>query len=715
MQPNSGKFDVAILGSGIAGSTLAAILARQGLKVVLFEAGSHPKFAIGESMILETSEMMRSLADLYDLPELAYFSSENYFEHIGTSHGVKRHFSYAHHSEGQAFDRQHTLQAVIPRQPHGHELHLYRQDTDYFLMTLAIRQGAKVFQNTPVESVEIDGDAVHVLTTSGQSFQAEYVVDACGFRSLLAEKFDLRHHDLETHSRAIFTHMVEVPCFHEVTAPQDDYQLPFQLSEGTLHHVFEGGWLWVIPFDNHAKSTNPLCSVGLMLDPRVHPAQPDLSPEAEFFQFIERFPSIADQFRRSKAVRGWTRTGRLQYSAKQVVGDRFCLLGQAAGFIDPLFSKGLYTALTCTSVLAERLLAAQKTRDYSAANFQSVEDLTLAYIEANDQLVANAYRSFADYRLWSPFSVLWLLGAYLELVKLTSARAQLKEHHSPKEYYRQLAMLRQVGGGFPEFEQLSNQICQWLVQVNPGDTHVVIEVGEQIKQRLHQTPWMPFVFKAILDGKNHLPNHKLHPRLLRPKQGFFGSGAYRQHFFGDRNLPFFINFYLRERARYSQQVLNLQRSIRQWKQGLIRPLHLGSVTALSTMIATGFLLAHHNRTVPSLAANGLEQQSQAVVGLVNFLQDSDGFRFMCGRTSGKIVDATLEGDRLTLEIEYPQDSVMQEAVLTGNFNAQGLFRGTYQTSLPNGLFTGEVRLDFEQDGSAQGLNHEGGEISIRRS
>ena len=133
------RFDVAIIGSGIAGSTLGAILARQGLKVILFEAGSHPKFAIGESMILETSEMMRSLAENYDVPELAYFSSENYFEHIGTSHGIKRHFSYAHHTEGQPFNAQRILQAVIPKQPHGHELHLYRQATDYFLMTTAIR------------------------------------------------------------------------------------------------------------------------------------------------------------------------------------------------------------------------------------------------------------------------------------------------------------------------------------------------------------------------------------------------------------------------------------------------------------------------------------------------------------------------------------------------------------------------------------------------
>ena len=555
-QTDRNRFDVAIIGSGIAGSTLGAILARQGLSVILFEAGSHPKFAIGESMILETSEMMRSLAENYDIPELAYFSSENYFEHIGTSHGIKRHFSYAHHTEGRPFNTQHILQAVIPKQPHGHELHLYRQDTDYFLMTLAIRYGAKVLQNTPVQSVEVEDAGVTLKTCKGQQFEADYVVDAGGFHSVLAEQFGLRHHNLQTHSRAIFTHMIGVPCFHDVTIPRQAYQIPFQLSEGTLHHVFKGGWLWVIPFNNHAKSTNPLCSVGLMLDPRVHPAQPDLSAEAEFFQFIERFPGIASQFQQAKAVRSWTRTGRIQYGAKQVVGDRFCLLGQAAGFVDPLFSKGLYTALTCTAVLADRLLVAKRVGNYSATFFEPVERVTQAYLQANDRLVAYAYQSFTDYRLWSAFSVLWLTGAYLELVKLINLRALSANRQA---YYQQLQTLKQVGGGFVEFDELAESVYNSLEKLTESDaTTDSSQIAQQISHKLEQTSWMPHVFKAILRGKNHLPRNKFHPRLFKPQQGFLGIGRYRTHFFANRSLAFFLSFYLRERAKYSQQLLRLK-------------------------------------------------------------------------------------------------------------------------------------------------------------
>ena len=164
MPEQNKKFDVAIIGSGMGGSTLAAILARQGLNVVVFEAGQHPKFAIGESTILETSEMMRALAKFYDVPELAYFSSENYLDYAGTTHGVKRHFGFVHHEIGKEPMPERTLQAVIPKEPYGHELHIYRQDSDSFLTSVAISYGATILQNTPVKDVDFSDDGVSIST-----------------------------------------------------------------------------------------------------------------------------------------------------------------------------------------------------------------------------------------------------------------------------------------------------------------------------------------------------------------------------------------------------------------------------------------------------------------------------------------------------------------------------------------------------------------------
>jgi FADH2 O2-dependent halogenase len=547
-------FDVAIIGSGIAGSSLAAILARHGQRVVVFEAKTHPRFSIGESMILETSETMRALASLYDVPELAYYSSENFLPVIGTSHGVKRHFSYLHHTADQPHDPKRSLQAVIPKAPHGHELHLYRQDVDAFLTTVAVRYGAKVLQNTPVEKVEV-GDAGVTLETRDGTVTADYVVDAGGFKSLLADAFGLRDFDLQTHSRALFTHMVDVP---EWSGSSDEARLPYPLSEGTLHHIFGGGWLWVIPFNNHAKTTNPLCSVGLMLDPRIHPAS-ELSPEDEFRQFSKRFPDIYRQFEGAKAVRPWTRTGRIQYSSTRVVGDRFALLGHAAGFIDPLYSKGLYTSLMSLSVLADLLLEAHKDGDYSAERFAPLETTTQAFVRANDRLVANSYKSFSNPKLWTVYSVLWLLGAYTELVKLSSIRATSQDRRT---YYADATNLRLVGGGFGVFRVLADEIDALLEHVDPQNEAAVDRTVAAIEARFTTIDWLPDAFRDILKGKTYLPKRKLRLGLLKRGTGFLGRGDYREHFFKGITTSSLIQTFFRERFKYSASSIR-SRGLRQ--------------------------------------------------------------------------------------------------------------------------------------------------------
>jgi FADH2 O2-dependent halogenase len=507
-------------------------------------------------MILETSEMMRAIAEFFDVPEVAYFSSENYFSYIGTSHGVKRHFSFLHHTPGHEHDLARTLQAVIPKEPHGHEMHLYRQDSDYYLTTAAIAYGATVLQNTLVRDINIDPDGVEIVTVEGRRFAADYVVDAGGFRSILADKFGLRDFNLRTQARSIFTHMVNVPCYNEVRASRSTYGLPFPLSEGTLHHLFEGGWLWVIPFNNHPDATNPLCSVGLQLDPRLYPQRDDLSPEEEFFEVIQRFPGMDKQFKEAKAVRNWVRTGRLQYASKRVVGERFCLLGHAAGFIDPLFSKGLYTTMMSVVVLSHLLLEAQSSGDYSAARFQPLEETTLAFIRTNDRLIANAYKSFANYKLWVVYAVLWLLGAYTELLRLNSIRAQASDR---KTYFSLAQGLKLVGGGFSEFEVLADKIDTIIEKVNPANEAGVDQAVAEINALFDTIDWLPIPFREILAGKNHLPANKLKLRLFKPQGGFMGSGAYRAHFFGDHSMVALVRVFLREKLKYSTLSLKLRK------------------------------------------------------------------------------------------------------------------------------------------------------------
>lgn len=552
-------YDVAIIGSGIGGSTLATVLARQGLAVIVFEGGVHPRFTIGESMILETSEAMRALAEFYDVPELAYFSSENFYCYMGTTHGVKRHFSFLHHTMGQKQDVNQSLQAVIPKLPYGHEVHINRQDSDYLLTSIAISYGATVLQGTQIQEIELRAEGVDMITNKGVQYHAQYVVDAGGMRSLLANKLEWRHRNLLAHSRTIYTHMIDVPCFNNVGPTRDAYGFPYPLSQGTLHHIFHGGWLWIIPFNNHPAATNPLCSVGLQLDPRIYPQRTDLTPEAEFYAFIQQFPDLQAQLQHAHPVREWMRVDRLQYAAHHIVGDRFTLLAHAAGFIDPLYSKGLYVTHMSIFWLADLLLKAKATSDYSAAAFAPLETMTLNYIGMHDRLVASSFKAWSNYKLWQVYAVLWLLGAYLEYVRLVSNRLRARDR---QEYLTLMTPHRLAGGGFVPFFAIQEEIDALIDQVDPTNEAAVDRTVAEIKARFAAFPWMPTAFRDLLNGKRFLPDNKLRPNLLNPGTGFMGSGAYREHFFGDKSLRELLSKAIADQLRYSPQNLQWQRRTR---------------------------------------------------------------------------------------------------------------------------------------------------------
>jgi FADH2 O2-dependent halogenase len=556
MIDNAPVYDVAVIGSGIGGSTLATVLARQGLSVIVFEGGVHPRFTIGESMILETSEAMRALAEFFDAPELAYFSSENFYSNIGLTHGVKRHFSFLHHTRGQPQDIRHSLQAVIPKFPYGHEIHIHRQDADYFLTSVAISYGATVLQSTLIQDIVITPSGVEVITNKGATYCAQYVVDAGGMKSLLANKFAWRHRNLRAHSRTIYTHLIDVPCFNQAGPTQADYGFPYPVSLGTLHHIFRGGWLWIIPFNNHPGAVNPLCSVGLQLDPRLYPQRNDLSPAEEFYAFIDQFPDIRAQLAHARPVRDWQRIDRLQYSAQHIVGERCALLAHAAGFIDPLYSKGLYVTHMSIFWLADLLLKAKQSGDYSAAAFAPLEKMTLSYVDMHDRLVASSFKAWSNYKLWRVYAVVWLLGAYLEYVRLIINRFRSKDR---AEYLTLMQPHRLAGGGFPHFFALQERIDALIDQVDPDNEADVESTAAQIKLILESFPWLSSAFRDLLNGKNHLPDNKLRLNLLNRNNGFMGSGAYRQHFFGDKTLSELLVKGLADQIRYSQLGVQWQR------------------------------------------------------------------------------------------------------------------------------------------------------------
>lgn len=557
MVQRTDPYHVIVLGAGLSGTVLASILARHGQRVLVLEASRHPKFAIGESLILEASEMFRMLAESFSVPEIAHFSAENCFPVIGTSHGVKKHFGFLYHRAGEEQRPHESLQVIIPAFPYSHELHIHRQDCDYYYLSVAVRYGATVLQDTRVTDVRFEREEVRVATDRGE-FAARYVADASGHRSVVAAKLGLRRYGLETRSRSVFTHMVGVPGYHEVARPRRHYGVPYPWTEGSLHHVFDGGWFWVIPFGNHPTATNPLCSVGLTVDPRVWPKREDLSPDEEFRSFLDRYPAVAAQLRHGRPVRDWVRTDRIQYSSERVVGDRFCLLGHTAGFVDPLFSKGIYVSLSCVFVAARLLLRAGETGDHSAEAFRPLEELTRRFLSENDALVANAYRSWCDAELWHAYSVVWLLGAYLELVKITVARMKMQRalaegSATASSLGPEYTPGTLQGGGYGEYETLAARVHAVVRGTDPGDPDSVRRSVEELRRLYAEAEWMPHQYTQIARGKNHTPRRKFTHRILLKPGGVLGNGTFRRHFFEDLGAWSIGSFLLKERIRYSRR------------------------------------------------------------------------------------------------------------------------------------------------------------------
>ncbi|MGH3896668.1 MAG: NAD(P)/FAD-dependent oxidoreductase, partial [Pseudonocardiaceae bacterium] len=315
------------------------------------------------------------------------------------------------------------------------------QDVDAYLFSLAVSYGAVCHTETRITDVEFDDDGVRLTAAGkgqeGRSFHAQYVVDAGGPGALIPRILGLREEPCpyETRSRAIFTHMVGIPPYEQMGPDCRAHGMATPVSQGTLHHIFKGGWMWIIPFGNHPLSTNRLCSVGLVLELAEFPEQ-ELAPEEEFWSIVRCFPGVFRQLKDATPVRSWVRTSRLQFSSRHVVGDRFCLLPHASDFVDPLFSSGLTNTAMAVNALAHRLITATRRKDFATSNFDYVGAWTKRVFAYYDQLVTCSYIAFRDFELWNAWHRVWMVAAVYGANPMIEALVKFERDGDPAAFER---------------------------------------------------------------------------------------------------------------------------------------------------------------------------------------------------------------------------------------------------------------------------------------
>ena len=407
--------DVVILGSGLAGSVTALCLVRQGLRVMILEKGSHPRFALGESTTTPSSLWLKVLAERFNAPELHNIATaEGIRRHVAPTSGVKSNFGFLYHEKG-AETMARSWQAVIPQAsfsdaeqgpPQSSEMHYFRADIDEYLWSTARSAGAVGRSECTVTSVTFREDGATVETASGETIRCAFVIDASGQKSVVADELGLRETPprMRTSSRAIFTHMEGVKPFEDVDR---EPQPLAPWSQGTLHHFFDGGWMWVIPFGNFSGSQNKLCSVGLSYDNRRFPKDPDVGPEEAWSRFLEAYPTIRRQFEDATPVRPWVATDRLQYSSKKCVGDRFWMTAHAAGAVDALYSMGNINIFQSIATGVRLVLEAFEKDAFCEEHFQPLQRLTDNLLRFQDRIVYGSYAALRSPDLLELWFTLW--------------------------------------------------------------------------------------------------------------------------------------------------------------------------------------------------------------------------------------------------------------------------------------------------------------------
>src|SRR5580693_194381 len=306
--------DVAVIGGGPAGSAAATLLARRGYKVIALEKARHPRFHIGESLLPMNLPLFERLGVLDKVRAMGVFKAGADFE----ADNERGYNSFA-------FRR-----AIGDSPPHSYQV--WRQDFDKMLYDHARESGADAREGQEVIKVEQKNSRkslLEVQTDDGRNYsiEARYLVDASGRDALVASKNKLRRKNTQHQSAAIFSHF------------RGAEHRPGEDAGNISIYRFDHGWMWMIPLPGGIMSIGAVC--------RPEYLKQRKGSTAEFL--LETLNKNADLKRRIEhaEMAGEVRvTGNYSYDSTRMGGPGWILVGDAFAFLDPVFSSGVFLAMS---------------------------------------------------------------------------------------------------------------------------------------------------------------------------------------------------------------------------------------------------------------------------------------------------------------------------------------------------------------------------------
>jgi flavin-dependent dehydrogenase len=304
---------VLVVGGGPGGSTIAALLAGRGRRVVLVEKDKHPRFHIGESLLP------------LNLPLLDQLGVKDQIAKIGMlKYGAE--FVSPYHDKPVTFD---FADAWDKRYPYSYQVR--RSEFDHVLLNNAMAKGATVIEECKITEVDFLPDGGTLARGEGRDGQnhvwrAKFLVDASGRDTLLANRFGIKKRNTKHNSAAIFGHFANAQ------------RLPGKAEGNISIFWFDHGWFWFIPLHDGTTSVGAVCWPYYMKTRKT-------DPTTFFMETIALCPAVAERLKDASLTASVTATGNYSYRAKRMTGNGYLMVGDAFAFIDPDFSTGVYLAM----------------------------------------------------------------------------------------------------------------------------------------------------------------------------------------------------------------------------------------------------------------------------------------------------------------------------------------------------------------------------------
>jgi FADH2 O2-dependent halogenase len=408
------RCDVAVVGSGFAGSLIARVLVVLGYDVVLLERGTHPRFAIGESSTPLANLSLERLGRRYGLADCYRLATHGrWLEHYPDLRcGLKRGFTFYRHHPDQSFadrgfDSERLLVAASPNDAVA-DTHWFRADVDHHFVREAVAAGVEYHDRAELSAMETVSNGVRLTgSRNGEPFalEAAFVIDASGPAGFLARQLAIPSglERTETRSSLVFSHFSDVRPMRDVVPglPQG----PYPDEWAAVHHVIDEGWMYSLGFDHGVTSA------GFVLTPRGL----DGLPGAEtgdasrlWTALLERYPTIAGAFADATPTMPLAFRGGIQHRLTRAAGERWVLLPHAYAFVDPLFSTGIAWSLRAIERLALMFEPHAGARSVPNVAELARYDASLhAEADQIDWMVAAAYEGMAHFDLFAATAMLY--------------------------------------------------------------------------------------------------------------------------------------------------------------------------------------------------------------------------------------------------------------------------------------------------------------------